>query len=181
MCGSTEHPKPAESIDDKNIALREEKLKEVDENIFKIEDVKAKIKPLMEKVFISKTNIETYAKEISDKKSKLTKAEHELSQIISVKLWANAEQLFEQIKNKKKKNDEVMKELNYLNSEFHEKMKLKNDVTQKRVEIFTKIQQTHKELEEIKKDTKEKKDKLNEKTGVKLLMKSKQKQKKNLR
>ncbi|ACI21622.1 MULTISPECIES: AAA family ATPase [Thermodesulfovibrio] len=167
VCGSTEHPKPAESIDDKNIALREEKLKEVDENIFKIEDVKAKIKPLMEKVFISKTNIETYAKEISDKKSKLTKAEHELSQIISVKLWANAEQLFEQIKNKKKKNDEVMKELNYLNSEFHEKMKLKNDVTQKRVEIFTKIQQTHKELEEIKKDTKEKKDKLNEKTGGK--------------
>lgn len=164
VCGSIEHPEPAKSIDEKKLALLEGKLGNLEQKINEFEGLKSKIKPLLDRIVASKANIEAYGKEIYDKSLKLAESENKLSQIFPMKILDNAEKIFEQIKNKKKKNDEVSRKLNELNSYFHEKMRYKNDISQNRIEVYSNIQQINKEIEELKKNIDEKKRALKEKT-----------------
>ncbi|MCX7988621.1 MAG: AAA family ATPase [Thermodesulfovibrio sp.] len=164
VCGNIEHPAPAKSIDERKIALLEKKLGALEEEIKEFEDLKNRIKPLLDRIVASKANMETYGKEIHDKSLKLLELENKLSQIFPMNLLDNAEKIFEQIQNRKKKHDEISINLNKLISDFHEKMRHKNDISQKRVEVYSNIQQINKEIEELQKNIDEKKRTLNEKT-----------------
>lgn len=167
VCGSLEHPNPAEAIDMEKFVETEHFIKKLDEEINEIEKFRESIHSLVEKVIETKKGIQTYENEIKEKELKLDEIKKELSQTLPEQHWDNAEKLYRDMMTRRNRVEELMKKINQLNNEFHEKMNRRHETIKKKVEIISEINQLKREIEEIRNLFEDKQLKLFERTAGK--------------
>lgn len=167
VCGSTEHPNPATSVDEEDIKSTEKTVISTEEELKKLEHFKSEIRPDLTLLIKTKTNIEGYERSIQEKKVESATVEKELLDILPKKYWENAEEIFNALKERKKEADRLTKSLNELNINLNEKNNLKNIQIQQQTKTETYLEQINVQIKELDRQISEKEQILIKYTGGK--------------